>query len=424
MEATTKDSTFIILYKYMTYEAFVATVETWSLKASFPYEVNDPLENVIQKNKHLPPEILKDSTLGYISPFFSFSRNMSSSAMWGQYADWGRGVCLVFAFPIRDDSIEWMADEKPGIFNPLICDKEQAVPLLYREERFKINYVPRSKKCKVLGNVINRWLNNCIIVKGKDWEYEAEVRIHTNYGNATYEKNGILTYEWPMRYLIGAITGPKCKHDRNYIEQKIKLCKSDFQRKNANIKLSEKIIVSQAKPHDARFEYVAPPFFDKVDSRLFYELVMRDSSFGSHYTVISYYKNWNEWIKSVYHKELIILNKYVKKIKTIIKSETSSHLLHDSAIDELVYYLTHCIIFKNRENVPDLEFLRERITLYFAKNMIMASNNQTEDSISISKFVKLVLNHTLNKIVNLILEMHEEKNLLIIKEVKKNDKSL
>ena len=56
--------------------------------------------------------------------------------------------------------------------------------------------------------------------------------------------------------------------------------------------------------------------------------------------------------------------------------------------------------------------------------MIMACNNQTEDSISISKFVKLVLNHTLNKIVNLILEMHEEKNLLIIKEVKKNDKSL
>ena len=123
MESFLENTDFIVLYKYMSYEAFVATVETWSLKASFPYEVNDPLENVIQKNKHLPPEILKDSTYGYIYPFFSFSRNMSSSAMWGQYADWGRGVCLVFAFPIRDDSVEWIAGEKPGIFNPLICDK-------------------------------------------------------------------------------------------------------------------------------------------------------------------------------------------------------------------------------------------------------------------------------------------------------------
>lgn len=423
MESSLEKTDFIVLYKYMPYEAFVATVETWTLKASFPYEVNDPLENVIQKNKHLPPELLKDSSLGYISPFFSFSRNMSSSAMWGQYADWGRGVCLVFAFPIRDDSVEWIAGEKPGIFNPLICDKEQAVPLLYQEERFKINYDAKSRINKT-PIVMNRWLNDCIIVKGKHWEYESEVRIHTSYGSATHEKNGILSYQWPMQYLIGAIAGPKCKQSRQYIKQKIQLCKAAFLETNDNVKLSKNIVVAQAKAHDVRFEYVAPPFFDKVDSRLFYELVLSDSLLGLHYTVITYYKNWNEWINNVYNKELLIVNKYISKIKTLIKQEFSTHLFHESEIDGLVYYLTHSIVFKNTEIIQDMEILRERIKSYFKKNVMTACNSQMNSSIDILKIANFFSNATLSKIVKLILEMHTKRDRLIINEVKKNDKSI
>lgn len=423
MEATTENCDYIVLYKYMTYEAFIATVESWSLKAAFPYDVNDPLENVIQKNKHLPPEILKDSPHGYIQPFFSFSRNMSSSAMWGQYAEWGRGICLVFAFPIRDDSIEWIAGEEPGIFNPLICNKEQAVPLLYQEERFKINYNAKSKKVKDSHYAVNRWLRNNIVVKGKDWEYESEVRIHTDYKNATHEKNGILSFEWPMRYLIGAITGPKCKRDWAYISKKIELCKSAFKKTHSDIKLYEKTVVVQAKPHDIKFEFVAPPFFDKVDSRLFSELIMSNPISGLNFTTPGYNKNWNEWIKKVYNKESKLLNNYNQKINFLIIKDLSTKITHNIEIDGLVHFLTHSIIFKNKEVIQNLDNLRERIESYFNKNIVVGCNDQSDNTIETSQLINKLSNTTLNNIVKLILDFHKERNLLIIGEVNNYDKS-
>lgn len=356
----------IILYKYLSYEAFIKTVETWSLKASFPYDVNDPLENVIQRNNHFPVEFLDDTPKGRVTPFFSFSRNISTSAMWGLYAENGQGVCLVFAFPIAGNSIDWIVGDTPGGLNPLICKKKQAVPVCYHNERIKLPYDAKTRKM-LNPCFANSWLKNNIVVKGKSWEYESEVRIFSSHSEAAYEVNGILSYEWPMNYLVGVVVGPKCRHDRFYIQRKIEICQNRQLDKNKDSFMLRSVIVTQARAHDKRFEYEAAPFFDKCDGLLWNKIVQK----GLHHGLpgLGYFRNWNDRIIKIQLKLRNRLRLYEDKILSVLKKCFPEGGSGDEDFDLVFYFLIRSTLFDNIDediSSNDLaNIVREDLTKFY-----------------------------------------------------------
>lgn len=59
-------------------------MEKWALKASFPFESNDPLEYVAQyTDSKIDGHINNHSPQDEPPPFISFSRKMSDVTMWG-----------------------------------------------------------------------------------------------------------------------------------------------------------------------------------------------------------------------------------------------------------------------------------------------------------------------------------------------------
>ncbi len=409
----------IILYKYLSYDAFIKTIETWSLKASLPYEVNDPLENVVQSNKYIPQEFLNDSTVGRITPFFSFSRNVSTSAMWGLYAENGHGVCLVFSFPIARNSIDWFIGDIPGKLNPIICDHRKAVPVIYQKERLKLSF---NAKKKIMYNpfMCNNWINNNIAIKGESWEYESEVRIFSHANEASSEYNGILSYEWPMHYFVGIVVGPRCKHDRLYIQRKIELCQKYHAEKNNDPSLLRTIIVTQARSHDKRFEYEAPPFFDKMDGFLLSRIIRKNLHYGL--PGLGCFRNWNDRIIKIQDKLRKKISRYEEQVLSCIRKYYSEEGQREEEIEILSYYLTRCLLFNSSEKWVCTEDVKKLIRDCLLKAFYCSCNSQSAAIDCSFLGVSSLDDGAITKILNLLRHIHEERENQIEGELEKMGK--
>lgn len=267
----------ITLYKYMSCEAFEATIKTWSLKACLPYEANDIME--------LTPQAVSEKSL-YINtpntpqksppPFLCFSRKITTPAMWGHYADSGKGVCLVFCFPVTKSP--WKHDEKATgtlEFSSAISKKLENQTKKKREYSFLAAVTYKEERETAAENIIGKpltdvtdWFCRLISTKGKSWEYEDEVRLISDYQYADKTENGRVLFSWPMNYLLGVVTGPNCKYAPAVAKEMLKTAYNSTPKKNVYLEALNNVfpgfIGTRASFHWKRFEIEAAPWLDRL----------------------------------------------------------------------------------------------------------------------------------------------------------------
>lgn len=180
------------LYMYVTAEALFAIIRSRALKLSHPWKTNDITECLAQRETQLRYAIKE---YGYLC----FSADPTSPAMWGYYADRGKGACLVFDF----DVIEL----QNGVYEILIGGAADAVdPLIIRS----VCYAE------------SRYAGNCprdtFFYKSVEWQHEKEYRIVVPLSDkhvsveAVRGSAGVSLahyYHGILSQLSGVILGPK-----------------------------------------------------------------------------------------------------------------------------------------------------------------------------------------------------------------------
>ena len=233
------------------------------------YEANDPFEYTPQaRDEFTPVDLSARAAKGSPPPFISFSRDITSAALWGHYADSGRGVCLVFCFPCKnfraDMKVLEFMDAKEASALSVIKNKlatANIVKVRYQEER--VPFPQKGNEHEMIA-----LFNQLITTKGSTWSFEEEYRLITNYKYADSAVDGMLLYSWPMAFLLGVVTGPLCPYSPQYIQKflidKYKQSETrNFYLENYFI-FDREFIVSPAKYHWKNFEIEAAPWFDKL----------------------------------------------------------------------------------------------------------------------------------------------------------------
>lgn len=266
----------VVLYKYMGISAFESTLDSWSLKACIPYEANDIME--------LTPQAISPNTR-YMAmfnspqcsppPFLCFSRNITTPAMWGHYADSGKGVCLVFCFPVQDK--EWKHDivaTESLHFSNVDCteqgkeslsrmQKAMLSPILYSDERVN----PPVSLENAPACAIEKWFHSLITTKGKSWEYEEEIRLIADYEDSDGVAKGLVSFSWPMNYLVGVVTGPRCQYSPAVVRG---MLKTAYNNRKDNYFLEKfstifpNFICTPAFFHWQKFEIEAAPWGNRL----------------------------------------------------------------------------------------------------------------------------------------------------------------
>lgn len=257
----------VVLYKYVSWDAFEAIMDKWALKACMAHEANDPFEYAPQaKDVFSPVDLSTRVALGSPPPFISFSRSITSAALWGHYAESGKGVCLAFCFPCQKFNktldvltfIDAWEGSSLSKFKNKLNDSNLA----------KVHYQDERVSTPPIGNVddILLWYKRLITTKGTTWKHEEEYRLISNYRHADIATNRMLLYTWPMYFLLGVVTGPLCPFSPQYVHKLIATKREAHKAPNFFIEkfgfLGKEIIVSPAKYHWKNFEIEAAPWFD------------------------------------------------------------------------------------------------------------------------------------------------------------------
>lgn len=263
------DSGWTLLYMYFTIEGFEGLLSTWSLKSCFSHTVNDPMENMMNSEDEMRRGQFQDSKNSPL-PYFCFSRRMSSPVMWGNYADKGKGICLVFAFPLRLgewDSVKYFSIKEDSF------SREKIAGALDSALFFPVNYTDKiaTFNSKSQRDIINSF-TKVICTKSTDWSYEDEIRCLSDYEHASSAKGEMLFYSWPMRYLAGAIVGPHCDMPPSFIQRKLEFAYKQHIANSPNVLphfISEigldPFIVTKARFHDNHYSIESAPWCDYLE---------------------------------------------------------------------------------------------------------------------------------------------------------------
>lgn len=154
------------LYLYVTRKQLTDILDSGALKLSRTSKTNDSTENLYAHDSTVPVEVRQ---YGYIC----LSSTINSSMMWGQYADRGKGACLVFTGVLSPSASESVTLHKFYLCKDrkklIRCyDEKDAVYIhrvTYQDER--IAHAPESP------NLIKTLLTT----KSTDWMKEHEYRI-------------------------------------------------------------------------------------------------------------------------------------------------------------------------------------------------------------------------------------------------------
>ena len=162
----------------------------------------------------------------------SCSTRVTSSAIWGHYADNSKGVCLAFDFPVTDFG------EQDGIVTGKIVGDDTILfhKVLYEDARLVI----LARECRGNDEAVYRKIMSAISRKSTDWSYEKECRLiflpEKTTSNVAVE-NGMYFALGLRKYLQGIIMGPRCDISNFYFKT---LVKEIPQKKESN-HLAEKL---------------------------------------------------------------------------------------------------------------------------------------------------------------------------------------
>lgn len=218
----------LTLYLYASLDSLLKIIETGKLKVSLPWGTNDITEGV-PRNEQV--RNYQTEAYGYIC----LSDNCTSPAMWGYYADRGRGACLVFRF-------KWI---KPCIENSEIKTWKIAHPNPSKEswlpgKLYRVEYGETRSEFKSAEDMLR--------YKSNDWKHEREYRFITpladteldNIIETNHGKLGLYFVTELTRYITGIILGPHCqlqpmdivqfvvKHESTNITPFIEVVKAKF----------------------------------------------------------------------------------------------------------------------------------------------------------------------------------------------------
>lgn len=185
----------IVLYRYLTWDAFVKTLDSWMLKATIPTNTNDLFEFLPAMHGDIGICDYTRRHLRGVGAFFSFSQKMSDCAMWGHYADQFRGVCMAFYIP----------------------DKSIVSEVQYDHKRVNIRNFNLSSDVDRIN-----FVKQILTTKDISWEYEKEYRWLKEAHKADEAREGMLFYREPMKYFIGAILGARCPYSSGYTRALLK----------------------------------------------------------------------------------------------------------------------------------------------------------------------------------------------------------
>lgn len=275
----------IILYKYLSWEAFVKTIEGWSLKATHPTATNDPLEFIAKNTPGMDfVEKFRDPATE-LPLFHSFSTKVTDVAMWGRYADSARGVCLAFCFPTssRIDCLNEDFEDKTEFYSTVTGGVFFRVK--YSNERidFPIGLKDKDEKRKAFSKMLS--------TKAECWRDEKEFRFIDYFENAYKVKDGNAFYQDYMQYLCGVILGERCLYNVQYVKKlfgqyresrgvdKNKLFKSAICFNEADFKSGTQTEISiqfvQSDVHPFRFEMTNDMFDDYMEMQRFLDKIKK-----------------------------------------------------------------------------------------------------------------------------------------------------
>ena len=254
--------------------------------------------------------------------------------MWGQYADYARGVCLVFKFPLSENCREYWSDENADELSTYIsCSmasttENKTISLAgvkYSENRFTPGDFNKEKPDIDTVARALIWRMFTPPIKADSWEYEDEVRIIEYCNNASLESNNMLLYDWPMNYLYAVIIGSNSPYPSDYIKQKIKLSYAKTNRKNFFWGELCNCYVVRATIHPTKFAYEAYPFSDRMENDLLEKVMnLTEHRYDENET-------WHELSKKMLHELAEWRN---RKIQDISKKVVRILRQNNSGIDD------------------------------------------------------------------------------------------
>lgn len=191
----------LTLYLYASLDSLLKILETGKLKVSLPWGTNDITEGV-PRNERM--RNYQTEAYGYIC----LSDNCTSPAMWGYYADRGRGACLVFRFKWVQPCGKAQNGEINAwkIARPVPQNGSWLPGKLYQVE-----YGEKRSEFKSAEDMLR--------YKSNDWKHESEYRYITpladteldNITETSYGKLGLYFVTDITRYITGIILGPHCQ---------------------------------------------------------------------------------------------------------------------------------------------------------------------------------------------------------------------
>lgn len=242
LERTTRPYTF---YKYMPAKWLAEFLAQDTLKATELATVNDPLE---WRPQFADPtqETAWQQHQQQASPIhvLCLSSKISTTAMWGHYADAHKGVALAFSLPlgVHDDDSNTRHNLHPTARCYPIGRLKKGTTWL-----MKVTYTPTRPPIDPKNSAGTA--HKLITSKGTDWTAESEYRILLG-NNIKHKQDGTPVYIGMSKHLSGIILGTACPAEtENEIRAQLK-------KHNLNIP------VVRASLHLTDYRIIAPPFED------------------------------------------------------------------------------------------------------------------------------------------------------------------
>lgn len=199
------------LYHYLSTCYAVDDLERRRLKIAQVEDLNDPFELLAPRldtdEQHQIWEGWKEAQKNRWGAL-CFSKTWRNPVMWGHYADRHRGMCLGFDIP----------------------DK-LLMPILYKQERPKIDVEKLHQDAKLTGDVANRFLRT----KYAGWSYEREVRVYARLNNRDRESGLFFADFGPDLKLAEVIAGPLCELELGGIQKSVQPADSSVTIKRARL---------------------------------------------------------------------------------------------------------------------------------------------------------------------------------------------
>lgn len=240
------------VYKMMPLELFDDTLKNWALRAAEPYNSIIPMETLPQFHGAMHKEncILTASNCRYV--FMSFTKNVKSPVMWGLYGERGRGVCLVFDFPVPERNNVQYESRFPTLEESVEEEYFELRRVQYRNDnsRFLVS--------KTSASYPSKWQFALLLHKPQSCSFEQEYRIVKTVISSNDCTIKGTYFHAPMNYLTGVIAGPLCPFSPEVLRAMVKHYKMDYyKKKNIEAALNKFVIKSQrALYHDELFEFV------------------------------------------------------------------------------------------------------------------------------------------------------------------------